>query len=205
MQVADIAWMAIQEDSPIRGGIVANECGLGKTLEIYGLIHEQSLTAIKQHRESGPQVGVKKKKYKPTLVLVPSAVIGVHLKDSDLFQSELQVYLYYGSERKNGLQAFLQDLDFNDPETTRIVILSTYTTFTSRTESVRELDPEGAVVRELSEAEVNLWFKNLKKKEEDEDVEEAETDDQNFIDDADVAENPDVVEGSTTVPENLDY
>ncbi|KAF7917809.1 hypothetical protein EAE99_009185 [Botrytis elliptica] len=216
MQVADIAWMAIQEDSPIRGGIVANECGLGKTLEIYGLIHEQSLTAIKQHRESGPQVGVEKKKYKPTLVLVPSAVIGVHVKESDLFQSELQVYLYYGSEStvpynrkdrliqrntskgKNGLQAFLQNLDFNDPETTRVVILSTYTTFASRTESVRELDPEGAVVRELSEAEVNLWFKNLKKKEEDEGVEEAETDDQNFIDDADVAENPDVVEGSTT-------
>ncbi|TGO07475.1 hypothetical protein BTUL_0273g00010 [Botrytis tulipae] len=81
---AYIAWMCLQEDSPMRGGIVANECGLGKTIEIYGLIHEQSLAAIKRHRELGSQFGVKREKYRPTLVLVPSTVIGVHLKDSDL-------------------------------------------------------------------------------------------------------------------------
>ena len=68
-QVTGIKWMADQEASPLMGGILADACGLGKTVTTLGAIAYRINRIIKYRRLSTL--------FLLTLILVPSAIVDI--------------------------------------------------------------------------------------------------------------------------------
>ena len=69
-QVMGAAWMCNQESGPIKGGLVSDDCGVGKTLQALYAIYvkaRQTITLAEAGVLTGP--------YKPTLVVVPNGVL----------------------------------------------------------------------------------------------------------------------------------
>ncbi|KAJ5409164.1 uncharacterized protein N7487_003523 [Penicillium crustosum] len=89
-QVTGVSWMLQQEASPLHGGILADACGLGKTLTALTLIYQAALV---QPRPP----------YRPTLILVPSALIDTWLLEIERhFGDALTVRLFYGAKTRTG-------------------------------------------------------------------------------------------------------
>ncbi|OQD80065.1 hypothetical protein PENSOL_c279G03716, partial [Penicillium solitum] len=143
-QVTGVSWMLQQEASPLHGGILADACGLGKTLTALTLIHQAALV------QSRPP-------YRPTLILVPSALIDTWLLEIERhFGDALTVRLFYGAKSRTGdserklmlleslgeVQAFLGRCPTDQASSARTVILSSYNTWATRTTT--EIDENGA-------------------------------------------------------------
>lgn len=88
-QVTGIAWALQQEELPIRGGIIADDCGRGKTIITLTVILERA----QQDGASGP--------WKATIVLVPPPR-GQRLgrRSPVFFASELGIWRFYGTADK---------------------------------------------------------------------------------------------------------
>ncbi|KAJ5396373.1 uncharacterized protein N7487_010676 [Penicillium crustosum] len=79
-----------EEASPLHGGILADVCGLGKTLTALTLIYQAALV---QPRPP----------YRPTLILVPSALIDTWLLEIERhFGDALIVRLFYSAKTRTG-------------------------------------------------------------------------------------------------------
>ena len=143
-QVTGVSWMLQQEASPLHGGILADACGLGKTLTALTLIYQAALV---QPRPP----------YRPTLILVPSALIDTWLLEIERhFGDALTVRLFYGAKTRTGdserklmlleslgeVQAFLGRCPPHQTSSARTVILSSYNTWATRTTT--EIDENGA-------------------------------------------------------------
>ncbi|KAJ5162548.1 Helicase C-terminal [Penicillium capsulatum] len=149
-QVTAVAWMLEQEASPLHGGLLADACGLGKTLTALTLIW-----ADNQRRESQET----SRTFTPSLILVPNALMDTWITEIDRhFGDALTLIIFFGSSNRTGdqhrksqtisriedLQAALARLDPSDPATGTTVVLSSYQTWARRT--TREVDREGKPV-----------------------------------------------------------
>lgn len=86
-QVTAIAWLQKLEKSPIGGGILADGCGLGKTLSALSLVYLRS---------QGPQE--EGKVHRPTLVVCLSGLVDTWLSEiTKRFGSALHVYVFHRS------------------------------------------------------------------------------------------------------------
>lgn len=142
-QVTGVSWMLQQEASPLRGGILADACGLGKTLTALTLVHQAALV------QSQPP-------YRPSLILVPSALIDTWLLEIDRhFGDALTVRLFYSTKSRTGdserklvmlesldeLNTFLGCCPTDQVSSARTVVLSSYNTWATRTTA--EIDEDG--------------------------------------------------------------
>lgn len=83
--------MQLQEDGPFGGGVLANDCGSGKTLTTLNLIAEST---DRQTRDDGDDA-----KYAPTLIICPAPSIDVWYKDwSTFFSDDITFYQFYGNK-----------------------------------------------------------------------------------------------------------
>ncbi|OJD15815.1 hypothetical protein AJ78_03957 [Emergomyces pasteurianus Ep9510] len=134
-QVTGIAWMVQRETaSPVPGGILGDECGLGKTI--------QTLLLICYRAEMGQSP------FKPTLLIVPSYLINNWMEEiTSKLPHKFTIILYYG---KVGLGSTsdptrqrctmdtcesikrLKSLNSNDRASALTVLLTAYTTWRER-------------------------------------------------------------------------
>jgi hypothetical protein len=146
-QVTGVAWMLNQEESPLHGGLLADACGLGKTLSALTLIW----TANQPSEPMDPT-----RTFAPSLILVPNALVDTWITEIDRhFGDALTLILFFGSSTRTGdrrrkaltvskvtdLQSTLHGLDPSNPATGTTVVLSSYQTWARRT--TREVDLEG--------------------------------------------------------------
>ncbi|KAJ5947658.1 SNF2-related protein [Penicillium verhagenii] len=147
-QATAVAWMMDMEDhTPLHGGILADGCGLGKTRTTFSLM-ERSLA-------NEPQDG----KYYPQLILCPKSLVDMwYTEGKEQFGDVFTIKVFYGGPPKNPksdrekniiknnaeLIELLHSLSPTKKETAKVVIISTYDTFASRTTyrgGGKELDP----------------------------------------------------------------
>lgn len=134
-QVNGIAFIIQREMSPLRGGGISDCCGLGKTVQTL------AATYLK------PELGFDEGPFKPTLVLSPASVVYVWaLEAMRFFKGKLRTYIYHRSKEQMSdptlkdmivndadLAKFLADLDPDDPNTSKTIVVSSYTTWQNRT------------------------------------------------------------------------
>jgi SNF2 family DNA or RNA helicase len=148
--------MLMMEESLLRGGINASDCGTGKTVTCLGII-EQSAKLQAEAVAAGTLVN---HTYKPTLVACPSQLVDVWYDDWNQFFSgpdRLVLKQFYGSEaiitnptRKatllgtmlEHLTHYLKTLDPLAPATARVVIVTAYSTWHKRTLMAEEAPHE---------------------------------------------------------------
>ncbi|KAF9883275.1 hypothetical protein FE257_003795 [Aspergillus nanangensis] len=136
-QVVALHWMRSQEQSPIHGGILADDCGLGKTVSALSLIYTTSVT----------QDGAAGHKHKPTLVLFlkPLLFYGSIQHTGDLRRNTCTVDLL------EELHALLAQLPPEESETSRTGVLSTYGTWSHRTiRETKQSDPANDITEALA-------------------------------------------------------
>ncbi|KAI9642151.1 hypothetical protein NHQ30_008953 [Ciborinia camelliae] len=142
-QVIDMAWLAWMEDTFFGGGILASECGSGKTVVILLLI----LMTHRKLKATGST------EHFATLVVVPSAVIDVWYADfAKFFADVLTCRIFYGRSGNpdanrekcfvgtniKDLEAELKELDPTNPDTSKTFFLTSYTTFARRSMKIIE-------------------------------------------------------------------
>ncbi|KAK2760045.1 hypothetical protein FQN54_002781 [Arachnomyces sp. PD_36] len=117
----------------LRGGVLGDNCGLGKTVVMLVAI------ALMAARVEGP--------YKPTLWLAPAQTMEVGVSEvKQRFQGIITLKLYHRRKKETSdparkdmiiepdqLGDYLENLDPTDPATARIVIMTTYNTLLRRT------------------------------------------------------------------------
>lgn len=116
-QEEGLAWMCNQEISSVRGGILADEMGMGKTIQMIALL------LTRQYRvASEPSMGdvLMPEGRGATLVVVPVAAVSQWKAEIERFSrpGSLRVLLYHG----NGREALLSTLHLYD------VVITTYST-----------------------------------------------------------------------------
>jgi SNF2-related domain len=144
--LSDAIGLNLMCDLAIRGGIMANDCGTGKTNTTYLAIHYRALNLAKA-REYGLFAGP----FRPTMIMCPSGVVEVWYADwVSYWRGILDYRQFYSTPStvcKNAndnrparvinskaadLEAFVNSLDPNDPKTATVVIVTAYTTFQKR-------------------------------------------------------------------------
>jgi len=103
-QLTGLRWMAFLSKFGI-GTCLADDMGLGKTIQLIALL---------QHERIEPIAGVG-----PTLLVVPTSVVGNWERELDKFAPEIRVYVHHGPERPLG-DAFTDIVAEQD------VIITTY-------------------------------------------------------------------------------
>ena len=142
-QVTGILWMLDNEDSFIRGGIVADDCGLGKTILTLAMVYFKAKRMLAQ-QEEGELV-----EFKPTLIVCPSPVIDVWFKEWEkLFKNFLHLRQFHGIKQSQNInrqqyivgsahrhlaQLIVNEFPPSDPESAKLVVLTSYGTWHSRT------------------------------------------------------------------------
>ncbi|KAI9882134.1 MAG: hypothetical protein M1823_006119 [Watsoniomyces obsoletus] len=137
-QVSAILWMKNQERSDFKCGIIADDCGLGKTITSLSLIVRQD-----DEVNHDPIFG-----YRPTLVVAPRPIVMEWLNDHErFFGRHVQVRLLMGSptDKKNPWAGITLPTDpfaareriareFHSKYATsaRVIILTTYGTYHKR-------------------------------------------------------------------------
>ena len=70
-QVVGIAWMILQEESPIKGGVIGDDCGLGKTIQTLAFIVFSALRLPPGYSN-----------HQPTIIQLPPSIIDTWLLES---------------------------------------------------------------------------------------------------------------------------
>ncbi|KAJ6109384.1 Helicase C-terminal [Penicillium sp. IBT 16267x] len=93
-QLTGVAWMLDQEARYLHGGLLADACGLGKTLSALTLIWAAN-------QASEPMDATRD--FFPTLILVPSALVDTWITEIDgHFGDALTLILFFGSDTRTG-------------------------------------------------------------------------------------------------------
>lgn len=94
-QVTGVAWAIQQERLPIRGSIIADDCGTGKTVIMLTTILEGARRAVRDAAAGAPGP------WKPTLIIAPPHVVDVWVEEvTRFFASELEIWRFYESKDK---------------------------------------------------------------------------------------------------------
>jgi superfamily II DNA or RNA helicase len=103
-QLTGLRWMAFLSKFGI-GTCLADDMGLGKTIQLIALLQHE--------REENPDV------VGPTLLIVPTSVVGNWCREIDKFAPELRVHVHHGAERPLGdaFKKIVKDCD---------VVITTY-------------------------------------------------------------------------------
>jgi len=103
-QLTGLRWMAFLSKFGI-GTCLADDMGLGKTIQLIALLQHE--------REENPEV------VGPTLLIVPTSVVGNWCREIDKFAPELRVHVHHGAERPLGdaFKKIVKDCD---------VVITTY-------------------------------------------------------------------------------
>ena len=142
----------------LAAGLLADEVGLGKTIQALSLIElsvqrrllDSSLAVLNSPDENKPLSDNSKMTavdFKPTLIVFPSAALGVWKSEISEYFPRFTVKYFIGSRIKGPIKdradtlgptvgdidEFMRGLNPNDPQTGRAVILTTFTTFHCRT------------------------------------------------------------------------
>jgi hypothetical protein len=156
-QLTAAAWMAQQEVGPIKGGILALDCGLGKT--ITSLIH---VAKRAEYVDSQAQLG-HLQDCRPTLILCPGSIVDVWYKEwRTFFQGVLYFKQFYGSElddlsiarkelvlprkAETARKELLTKFPPQQPRTARLVVVCSYETWASRTLRASTSDEERRII-----------------------------------------------------------
>lgn len=138
-QATGVQWMFSQESEPIRGGIVADACGMGKTLMALTLIFLDA-----KRRSEDPNAI-----FRPNLIVVPSMIFHVWFDEiKSRFGDAIKLHLFYGwkeiipnfesdpnfllgadEEKLEKLACAVAALDPKRPHTAFTVFLTTYNTW----------------------------------------------------------------------------
>jgi SNF2 family DNA or RNA helicase len=142
-QVMGAAWILQQEQGLIGGGVVADDCGVGKTVS--------ALTAIKvdADRAKAKAASGEKVTFRPTLILAPSIVVDVWFTECQQFFPDLLMYRYFETKTKvsnltlrervlpsnpDHLRRWLEtECPSDDPATGYKIVVSSYSTWWQRT------------------------------------------------------------------------
>ncbi|OII72378.1 uncharacterized protein cubi_01258 [Cryptosporidium ubiquitum] len=123
-QKEGLAWLCNQEKSIARGGILADEMGMGKTIQTISLILEHDIPPITNKIEKGEIIG-------KNLVIAPVAAVLQWKQEIERFTKpgSLKVHVYHGSKRNknHGSKGTKQDyggVDIDDAD----VVITTYPT-----------------------------------------------------------------------------
>jgi len=102
-QERGLSWMAFLNDLGL-GGILADSMGLGKTVQLLGLLaHERRTDASPRGRrtkKNGPHT--KKGERGPTLLICPMSLVGNWQREAEKFTPALSVHVHHGKERLAG-------------------------------------------------------------------------------------------------------
>ena len=104
-QEEGLGWMLSQEnDTKYKGGILADEMGMGKTIQTIALICNQHLDDQKKKKKNG--------KTRPTLIVTPSSALLQWQAEIERFTTEnaLKVFVFH-SKRKGITPSDLLDYD----------------------------------------------------------------------------------------------
>lgn len=158
LQVVTIAWMGSQHSGPLKGGVIALDCGAGKTISVLTHLHRLHVRTVKAAK-SGETPDCR-----PTLIICPNEqVLTVwydewkgrfkHLLDCRIFYGAIQdagdsirEKLTYPSLPDQALRRLIKECPSDDPNSTRFFFLTTYTTWQLRTLVVK---PTQTVFKEL--------------------------------------------------------
>ena len=94
-QVLGVEWMERQEATPIEGGILTDDCGIGKTLQALVLVLRAARRLEQLHKDGqfdGP--------FQPTLILCPPHVIDIWFSECRTWTGKLEIYRWYESPEK---------------------------------------------------------------------------------------------------------
>ncbi|RMZ78246.1 hypothetical protein DV737_g3998, partial [Chaetothyriales sp. CBS 132003] len=143
-QVLAAAWMQRMEASPVGGGILALDAGLGKTLTTLFHIVLQAQRLEAQAAAGHPVKAL------PTLIICPAIIIpGWYNEIRAHFRDHLKVRFYYSSPNEDTLSAqqkllclpnnpqeandeLERSFPSNNPASARVVVLTSYETHTQR-------------------------------------------------------------------------
>ncbi|PYV87779.1 MAG: hypothetical protein DMG90_16790 [Acidobacteria bacterium] len=176
-QITAAAWMGLQETGPLKGGVLALDCGLGKT--ITSLIHIAKQAEQAEQAEARVRLGSGTADCRPTLILCPNSIVDVWFKEwRSYFRGVLHFRQFYGSElddlavsRKELIlprkaeaarKELLQKFPPNTPSTARLVVVCSYETWASRTLRASTTDEERRVLAARTDRPngmlVNAWL-----------------------------------------------
>ncbi|KAJ2401376.1 DNA repair protein rad16, partial [Coemansia sp. RSA 2559] len=132
-------WMAQQESSVFRGGILADEMGMGKTLQTIALLLVN--------------------RGKPTLVICPTVALMQWKAEIAMATDELSVFVFYGDQRKKLMDAGGSGMDLEELAKYD-VILTTYAVMESGFRRERSgFRSKGALCKEPSMLHSVTWFR----------------------------------------------
>ncbi|KAK1503144.1 uncharacterized protein CCOS01_17083 [Colletotrichum costaricense] len=137
-QIRDIDWLLEQLKHPIRGAILANECGIGKTMTALYALAEAIRRHVIEH-EGDPEW-----RYYPSAIVMPASVLDQTFKViKENFYHLFKVHVFYQTpktapkhrvketlDKTKGLVKLFDRLkaERNKPETASNIILMSYTT-----------------------------------------------------------------------------
>lgn len=112
-----LAWALKQENSEIKGGILADEMGMGKTIQAIALVLAKRCQTVSEHPagSSTSLPGIR-----CTLVICPLAAVTQWVSEIDRFtlKGSMKVLVYHGSNRERNSKQF-NEFDF---------VITTYST-----------------------------------------------------------------------------
>lgn len=111
-----LAWALKQEDSSNKGGILADEMGMGKTIQAIALVlakREFSTSNGQMRPSSHPSSSKDLPEIKTTLVICPVVAVSQWVSEIDRFTSKgsCKVLVYHGPKRVQSLETF-SEYDF---------------------------------------------------------------------------------------------
>jgi SNF2 family DNA or RNA helicase len=208
-QVTAVAWMLNQEASPLRGGLLTDACGLGKTLTALTLIwlaNEQRQLEAEAVRDT----------FAPSLILVPNALVDTWVTEIERhFGDALRLILFFGQSTRTGagrrkeqtiskladLKSKLAGLNPKDPKTGVTVIISSYQTWARRTTQL--VDEEGNPVRAMRPKSAGTAGPSAGPKSQDPTAEEEEFDEDQLTEDDEEEQEQAEEAPSTTLRDNV--